>query len=125
MNHENSYKIFNLYYRSKKVGFQTCPLALFFELNDGHGVKKFEIFRFLQAETKTPEMEEIAPTEPYEAHASDDDYRGYVEKLFGAPRPKYVSVPNREESFLKCFDELRKLHLLVFMIPGQQITTHR
>eukprot|EP00112_Aurelia_sp_Birch-Aquarium-sp1_P002862 Seg1318.2 transcript_id=Seg1318.2/GoldUCD/mRNA.D3Y31 product="putative helicase MOV-10" protein_id=Seg1318.2/GoldUCD/D3Y31 len=51
----------NLYYRSKCIGFQTSVLILSFKI----GKEIFQIFRFLQGETRNLEMEEIFPTEPH------------------------------------------------------------
>lgn len=51
----------NLYYRSKCIGFQTSVLILSFKM----GKEIFQIFRFLQGETRNLEMEEIFPTEPH------------------------------------------------------------
>ena len=59
----SSYQL-TVYYKSKDIGHHTCPLALSFASKDES--QRFTILRFLHAQTRNPEIEEIMPTEPYQ-----------------------------------------------------------
>ena len=59
----SSYQL-TVYYKSKDIGHHTCPLALSFASEDES--HRFTILRFLHAQTRNPEIEEIMPTEPYQ-----------------------------------------------------------
>ena len=52
-------------YSSNDVGNHKSPLVLRFQNEDGENY--FEIWRFLNGQTKNEEMDEIMPTAPYTA----------------------------------------------------------
>ena len=58
----SSYQI-SIYYKSKNIGKHSCPLQ--FEFKVGEEDTQVQMYKFLVAETKNPEIDELLPNEPY------------------------------------------------------------
>ena len=59
----SSYQI-TVYYKSRQIGKHKCPLEIQFDLRNGK--QPFSIFRFIEAETKDAEIDELQSNEPYQ-----------------------------------------------------------
>ena len=57
-----SYQV-TVYYKSKNIGKHRCLLEFQFDVKNGSG--EVSIYRFIEGETKNPEVDELHSDEPY------------------------------------------------------------